>query len=193
MKTRLLPLAMLAAFVVAFAGLVSACGGGDSQLSLEEYFEVLEDVLMDADDSGNKLGEEFVENLEDADDDEEEVEAYLDFFDESLALIKAVRDDVDGLNPPDEAEAEHDDFVEATDSLAEAFEEVVEDAEDADSGSEIEDLLDEADDLTEAGEDVERACADLQEIADDEDIDVDLRFDLDCGGESDADFDDDGE
>ncbi|MDZ4278247.1 MAG: hypothetical protein U1B78_03815 [Dehalococcoidia bacterium] len=179
MRGRFLPGAIVIGLLFAFGGLMGGCvfGFGGGQLTLEEYFEELEQISKDVDDRAAELEDDFDKSLDAADGDEEEVEAYLTFFDESLAALEDARDDVDGLSPPDEVEAEHGDFVEAADAAVEAFGELIDEAQDADSGSEIDELLVDDQSLADAGEELDDACFALQDIADDEDIDVDL----DCG------------
>ncbi|MDZ4278246.1 MAG: hypothetical protein U1B78_03810 [Dehalococcoidia bacterium] len=180
MKTRLLMM-VLAAPLLAFGGLVVACGGGGGGLTLEEYFEELEQISKDVDDRSTDVEDEFSEDIDNAEDDAEEVELTQAFLDDILSLGEELRDDLEGLDPPDEVADEHDAYVEAVNGALDALQGIADEAEDADSRDDIEALFDE-DEFTEAGENVDDTCLDLQEIADDEDIDVDLN----CGDDGDG-------
>ena len=80
MRVRILPAAVLATIVVAFAGLIAACGGGGDDLTLEEYFEQLEEIAQQFQDDGDDADDDFEDALSEADDEDEAVEAYRDFL-----------------------------------------------------------------------------------------------------------------
>ncbi len=174
MKTRILPLAFVAALVLAFGAIAAACGGGGEPLTLEEYFQRLDEVLDNADDRFEALVDQCREDVESA---ESELAATRCFFDASAQVLKDVQDETDDLDPPAEAAAAHEELVTAGADFEQLVDDFGERFGDIESMSELEELS-EAPELEEAGKRVEQACFDVEEIARENDIEVGL----DCDG-----------
>jgi hypothetical protein len=167
---------LLAALAVAAALLVS-CSGGDDALSLDDYFEQLAAIDARFEEDGDAIDDPFDTpadaSLEDRqariEDARGSLEPVFEQYEESLA----------DLDPPDEVRDQHDNYVAAMDAFIEAFEQWLTDLEDAPSNEEFDALL-EAVPVGAAAERAVDACNELQSIADDSDINVDLKCD---GGE----------
>ncbi len=178
MKARFLPLALIAALLLAFGAIAAACGddGNGGELTREEYFERLETHGQDYDDAGNALDEEMEGKFDPAASEDEQVEVFRDFLDEALPLVSDFVNDLDDLDPPAAAADAHNDAVDAGQDLVEMFENVIVVAEDADSFADVAALL-EAPGFTEASDTFTNACLALEGVAAENDIDIDLR----CG------------
>lgn len=179
---RISPFGIIAALLVLL--FAAGCGGGgdddddgdsdqdqeeeenEDALSLEDYFQEVESIGNEADEQAADI---------------ETLDQYLDF-------ARQVADDFGDLSPPQEAEAEHEDYLDAIEGIVDEAQEI----EDDEPGLTLEELSEtETPEFDAAIEDVETACSALQDIADEEEIDVDL----DCGGDSssDSDSEEDGE
>lgn len=180
MKTRLVPLALIAVMVLAFGAIAAACGdggdGGGDELTLEEYFQRLETIGQDYDDAGSALNQEMEAKFDAAAPEDEQIALFRDFLDEALPLVSDFVNDLDDLSPPAAAADAHNDAVEAGQDLVGMFENVIVVADEATLFADAAALLD-APGFTEASDSFTNACLALQEIADDNGIDVDLR----CG------------
>ena len=176
MKTRILPLAFIAVLLLAFGAIAAACGGGGEPLTLEEYFQRLDEIFEGADERFEALGDQCEELAES---EEAEIEAARCFFDSSVQVLNHVQDETDDLDPPAEAAVAHEELVTAGADLEQLGEEFSERFADIESMAELEELA-EAPELESAGERFERTCFDLEEIARENDIEVDLR----CGDDN---------
>ena len=158
----------IGALLVALGAIAAACGGGE--LSLEEYFQRVD-----------QAGDEFdtrIEGLEDAFPEAfEEPTVTRDFF---TAAVPIFRDFIDGLaaiDPPAAVEDEHNERVAAGEAFEERVGDLVNRLADVESASELEDLFDELEEdpeFTAAEERFEAACLSLQGIADANGVGVDL-------------------
>jgi hypothetical protein len=160
----------LAAALIATVAVACNDGGGDS-MTLDEYFAEL-DRLQNAGDE-RIAGVEFPMIDEQAPI-EESREAYLTYFDNVVEAAEDVTDDINGLDPPDEAKALHDEYVEALRGIPEFANGYKERVSDAGSQQELAAVLlgDTEDDAI--NESIDEACTALQELADDNEIEVDL-------------------
>lgn len=146
---------------------VVACGG-DEELTLEEYFERVTEIADSRDAETDELEQKFDE-LE-----ENEVDAFSGLVGDMARLTRDAFKDMDGLNPPAEAEAAHDEFVSAGFAMSDAFDEVVEELGDAESMEDAFGVMSDTPDLQAAEERSNNACAALQAVADDAGIDADM-------------------
>ncbi len=166
MRLRLPLLLVIGVLLPALGAIAAACGGGE--LSLEEYFQQVD-----------QAGDEFdtrIEGLEDAFPEAfEEPAVTRDFF---TAAIPIFRDFIDGLaaiDPPAAVEDEHNEAVAAGEAFEERIEEFVNQLADVETSSELEDFFTEEDpEFTAAEERFDAACLSLQGIADENGIAVDL-------------------
>lgn len=157
---------------------LSACGGGDGgELSLEEYFQQVETIVDDFGGQIAALGDPFEA---DVDSDEERTELIRDYTRAAAALWRDSVEDFRDMEPPAEVAAAHDEAVEARDDRAEFAQDLAEQLEGVGSAAELEAWFTEArreheDALASAAERSEQACLELQRIADDSGIDVELQ------------------
>jgi hypothetical protein len=141
---------------------VSACGGGG--LTLEEYFDKLEEMDADAGEQLDEIGND-ISDAEDLD----EVKDLVDDFSEALEDYVGGLED---LKAPGDAEDAHDDYVAAASEALDEWDKFRDDVQDAETIDELS-LLDTAG-VDDAADRVTAVCLDLQEIADDNDINVSL-------------------
>jgi hypothetical protein len=158
----------IAGLLLAGAAGVSACSdddGGGNELTLEEYFEKLEA----ASDTFTEETDAIAEDLSDT----EDLDEIRDGFGKLPALVDDFVGEMEDLNPPEEAQDAHDAAVEAGGEFRDAVDGVLEELEDVDAVEELSEVLD-GDEVTSADEAFSAACRDLQDLADDNDIDVNL-------------------
>ena len=144
-----------------------ACSDGGDALTLEEYFKKLDEI----DDEQTRASDALDEQIS-ALEGEADVEVALDLFNQQVDLIEEFVEDVDGLDAPDEVSDVHE---EALTNLREAvadFRDIVRDAEGATTLGELFASLEDAD--FSAFEAAAENCRELQQIATDSDIEVDL-------------------
>ena len=185
MKARILPLAFIAALVLAFGAVAAACGsggssaGGGEPLTLEEYFLELEAIVNQAEERYLEVIEESRE-LSSADV-EQRIDEFLDVPSGNLSQSQEILESFDELNAPEQARDAHKAFVEAGGDILTAYESFFDRLEELESTAEptelLVDLLQELferESFVDAGERLQQACFDLEEIASENDIEVDL-------------------
>lgn len=96
-------------------------------------------------------------------------------FEEIRDITREFVAGLEAIDPPDEAQALHDDSLEATRDLIEATNRLIADGEELESISDFDDVT--FSEFFAAGARLDEICIDLQKLADDEAIDVDLGCD----------------
>jgi hypothetical protein len=163
-----------AALLLVIAVIATGCGGGGDteQLSLEEYFRQTETVIHGSFSRLNGLEDQYPGALE-------EPEATRDFFDEALTLIRTGADQLAAIEPPDEVRDVHDEAVDAIEGFRDMAEDFTDRLADVESASDFQQWFDEAAPaITAANARVAAPCLELEAIAAENGIDVDL----DCPG-----------
>lgn len=150
--------------------LVAACNDDGGSLSLEEYFERVDELDQAQQDRSTELEDELDALGEDA-----SVDQVADSFQDQIGVLRDFVDDMDDLEPPDEVRETHDEAVRALNAAADQFASALEDFRDA-ASIEAAFAAFESADLSES-EKADDACRELQAIANDNDVGVDL----DCG------------
>jgi hypothetical protein len=176
MPSRLGGLSLATAGLAALGALAAACGSGGEALTLEEYFQRVDEIGGEAEAGFEEGAAE--PPAEDAS--EEEVATFAqDSIRQSATVLQEARDSLDELDPPSEVEGPHGQFISALGKEAEAIQAVADGLPDALSTSDLEALDAEFDtpELNEAYEQQNKACLALQAVADKNEIDVDLE----CG------------
>ncbi len=187
MKTRS-ALLMLALVLISTVGLLAAaCGGESSDASpLETFFQSVKQVIDDADveadeveagmDAGRAVAEDFAGLLE-------VLQGGVRGFQQ---LASGAHDDLENIDAPGQIAGLHGEFVEIFGTAADALEDIEADLGEIDPSADEEALFEQitefGDDITEAfgslGDKSNSICTELQDIADENEIDVDLE----CGG-----------
>ena len=170
MKTRLVPLALIATLVLAFGTIAAACGGGGEALTLEEYFQEVDGLIDNVADEAEAIGEEAFADLDLSAPLEEQIEAWRSFYSGYQAVTEQFSEGMRELDPPAEVEDAHNALVEAADDFAQAS---------GDISDKLAEVATQADFVAASaafGElgNPEEACSDLQGIADENGIDVSL-------------------
>jgi hypothetical protein len=158
---------VFACAAIFFAVAAAGCNDEGESATIEEYFQELDGVDDQFESDTNDIDNRG-QQLED-----EDVDGATDLFEELIDVIEAFVDKLRDLDPPEEAEEAHDQAVENFEEAADEFRERLDAARDANSvegflesvfGTEQSDAIDAA----------TEACLDLERIAADNDIDVDL-------------------
>jgi hypothetical protein len=152
--------------------LIVACGGSDS-MSLEEYLTEFARIGEETEDAVDAVPTPDVGSDPSV---EEGKDALTDYFDEIRDVTDGARDEIEDLEPPSEAEDEHENFLEEIDELLDAINAYAERIADADTVEEFQAATSDTSDLDATNF---SACDDLQQLADENDIDVDLQCDED--------------
>ena len=162
--------ALVVVALMAGSVLLVACGGGDGdELTLDEYFQKFEDIKETYDARGEAVDEEASALGDD-------VGAFKDYFGDLQDIFDETLDDVKGLDPPAEARAAHDNFVAALTDAQAKMDDFGDQIADVETLSELMATVGElaTPEFEATAENIEEACRDLQEIADENNIDVDL-------------------
>lgn len=169
MKTRLVHLVLIAMLVLAFGAIAAACGdNGDDTLTLEEFFQQVEELDDQFEADAAPLEEELAQLTE-----ESSLDEVLDIVGRQADVIEDFVDELDGLSPPDEAADLTDETVSAGRDVVQALRDGIEDAEGAESIEDIAELF-AGFETAEAGSRFEQACLDFEQLAADNGIAVDL-------------------
>jgi hypothetical protein len=148
-----------------------ACTDDDgNELTLEEYFQRIEDLDNDFSERGDAAFENVPDEPE-VTDVRDALIAFTDILDDFVA-------ELDDLEAPEEARDAHDRAIDSGNEVRAEYERLVDLADDAES---VDDLVSEtqSESFTEASDRFTTACLDLQEVANENSIDVGLS----CGDE----------
>ena len=173
MKTWFVPLA-LAAVLLAFGAIASACGSGGEALTLEEFFQRVGEL---DDEQATREGEieaqlEDLETLEEA----EALARIRDNFPQFVTLLEDFVDGLAALEPPEEAAELHEEVVRAGREVVRLFGDLVGEVENVES---LEDffVLFEIEEVNAATERFDQVCLDTEQFAANNGIEVDLDCD----------------
>jgi hypothetical protein len=159
---------MSSSVVIGVAAIAFAACGGSDAMTLEEYFEEFQTTNNEFEERADKLFEEV---------DDTDPDALKQAFRDTPPLIDEFIDELQAMDPPSEAADAHNEAVEAGRVLVQEYEAFVEDFDDTDGS--LDELLEvlegiETSALGDALEEFGTACEQLQTIADDNEIEVDL-------------------
>jgi hypothetical protein len=150
-------------------------GGGGDELSLEEYFQRTDTVFARSDQEIDALNAELEEALGPETTVEEGIAAIESFLTDSLRVLSDAADDLEALNAPEEVKEQHEVFVGAVRDASGQSEAFLEGLRGVDTEAELEQLVTEFDEeTTRTQQEADAACLELQQIADDNGISVDL-------------------
>jgi hypothetical protein len=152
--------------LIAVMLLLAACGGngGAGEVSLEEYFNRLEVLSDDVRSRANGLSEPA------------SPEDVAGVFSQSIDIFHDFLSEVRDLNPPRAAQRQHDALVHALEDFIDANEDLFGELEDASTEADFQVIFESAPTVAEQAV-YSRACADLKQVA----TDNNLRVNLDCG------------
>ncbi|MDO8614880.1 MAG: hypothetical protein Q7T33_03965 [Dehalococcoidia bacterium] len=168
MKLRFFVLFGVVLLALSLAG---ACGGGGGELSLQAYFQRLGDISKRVDDRDQEL----TTNFPNAFSDPEQTRGYYDDF---LPTADQALSDIKKLDPPDEAQAAHDEFAAALDDFVKSLKTVREGLDDVESGDDLQTFFDDrSDEISPKSDRFQLACSGLQDLAGQNKIEVDLQCD----------------
>jgi hypothetical protein len=153
--------------VAVFGGWACSDDSGEA-LSLEEYFQKLDEAENKFTESGDAVFEGTSEEPT-----PEELEEVLGEFTDVIGTFVS---DLEALEPPEEAQEAHDAAVAAGSTASDAYDELVEAAGDAESAEALFNSP-EGEAANTAVEAFSEVCVDLQEVADSNNIEVDLNCD----------------
>lgn len=147
-----------------------ACNDDGDDLTLEEYFQRVDEI----DNDSNQRIDAVFNGITD----ENDVEQFRAAFKEFAPLLQDAADDFDGIDPPGDAEAEHNTMADALNDFAAKANDIADDADDIEASTpdEFFAAVDEQG-FTEAEEKFDTACQDLLQVAADNSIQVEI----DCG------------
>lgn len=166
---RITRVALIAGIALAGATFAIACGDDGGELTLQEYFDKLQEI----DDENQTRSEEIDQELEALG--EEDFDKARDLLKEQADEFDRFVNEIEGLEPPAEAADAHDEAVEALRALVAEFKKANDAIEDADSFEDADAAFSEVDfsQFDRASE----ACRQLEAIAADNDITTDLNCD----------------
>jgi hypothetical protein len=172
-------LAMLAAaaLLVGFATLGCGLRNGGGGLTLEEYFQKIDEVQNNND--ATFATQEASQEEPSADATGEELAAFLrDSITESADVLRNSAADADDIDPPDEVADPHDDIVAALNDAVAALDGLADSVPDTLTLADLaEGTFFDSDDLNAAFDSLAAACNTLEGIATANDITVDLACD----------------
>lgn len=151
--------------MVCAAFLLSGCDDDGDSFTLDAYFEKVEGFVEDYEADQN----EAFTTLDESNDLDELKDAFGSIPDNLSTFLDEMR----ALAPPDEAAEAHDDVIEAGDTFLEALEEVNGDVQET---ATVDAFIEAAgsDELQELSAAFNATCPPLQDIATENDVDVDL-------------------
>ena len=171
MKMRLLFAAVAMGLLLAFGAVTGACkngGGGGGALTLEEFFQRVDELDNDFEARNAEIEAEFEELSE-----EEALDQGPDLLGRQAELVRDFVDGLSELDPPEEASDLLEEAVSAGRDVADTFDGLVAELEGAQS---LDDLFSffEDPDFTAGRARFSQVCFDLEQLAADNDITIDL-------------------
>ena len=171
--TRTAALATIALLAVAGGWACNDDGGDD--LTLEEYFQRVDEIDNDS--------TERIDAVFNGITDENDVEQFRDAFKDFAPIIDDVASDFDDLDPPDEAKDKHDAMASALNAFSDKASEIADGVDDIEASTPDEFFGTIGDQGFDAASDTfTAACVDLQQLATDNNITVEI----DCSEEEEA-------
>ena len=176
----------IAALLIVLGGTIVSCGDDEqSNLTLPEYFSQLESLAEDAGREIDAIEARYPDVTSDDESlsDAERVSQTRERINEIMVVARDIVDDLDDISPPGEAKDAHNavtdglrDVAERTEEsmASEAYEEFIICIANASSPDEMGQSIDafQEPELVAAGERLDEACADLEEVAAANEIEV---------------------
>jgi hypothetical protein len=161
--------------IVAVALGAVACNDGGDKLTLEEYFQEVDQIDND---STERIDAAFNDIT-----DQSDIQQFKDAFKQFAPILDDAADHFDALDPPDDVREAHDAMAEALNAFADKANDIAADVDEIEASTpeELFTAIDE-EGFSEAADAFDARCLDLQQIANDHSVVVDL----DCGDEDEA-------
>lgn len=169
LNLRWIPVLLAALAAAALVGF--ACGGGDSESTLDEYFKKLDAVTQDIDKRLADLQGKYPNAFQQTKD----TKSYLS---EYVPTVKAAVDGLGQISPAKETKDAHKQYVAAGRDFVKSIETAAASISKVENDSDLEAALGQVNDnkdLAAASDRFDKACRDIQKIADDNKIKVDLK------------------
>jgi len=170
-------LAQISVALIAAAGLAwTAAGckdGGGGALSLDEYFEEYEQLDNEAENGTADLEREYDAALTSTTLNDDVRTDLQEFYTKQIDVRQEYVDEISKLDPPNEAQAAHDASISSYEAVLAAFTGIIDDIGEAQTASDLETIFS-GEGLSAAIEAATKACIDLQQVADDNNINVNL-------------------
>ena len=153
------------------AAVAVACGGGDSggELSVEQYFEQVGAIVEGLQDRTVTFEQPLEQEF---DSEAEQIGAFRDAFSTAIPIFRAFVDDLGDIDAPPEVADAHGDLIAGIAGLVDGLEDLTDGLEGVKTLSEMQDLV--ISGFGSAIGQLAAACLQLQTIADENAIDVDL-------------------
>lgn len=175
---RRIAMAFSGSVLLTLVALAGACGG-DSELTLAEYFTEVESLASEFTEQGEDVEQAFEETYPDDyefESEQQEVEAVHDFYEDSVPIFRSFVDGLDDIDPPAEVADAHQAAVDAGKDALTALEDIASGLGDAETRDAAAAVFEGAD-FDGVSDRFTETCTELQGIADTEGIVVDLQ----CG------------
>jgi hypothetical protein len=170
---------MLTFVTLAWTSLAAGCGGDgsddDGPMTLEAYFDRIAEIREESREQADEIVAEMDSRAQDAEGTEGSIPVLEDGLRQFEELASSVVTDLNDITPPQEAQAAHASVTAAFETGAVAIGDAQDALGDVDSEDELQAFTAEVDqefaDLTASAD---AACLELQAVADDNGIDVEL-------------------
>ena len=169
---------LAATLVLGVSALPAACDGGGG-LSLEEYFQKVDAIGDETDQQGDEA-DRLLDDFDPSAPAEEQIAAFQAYAEALVALVRDFHDRLAEIDPPEEVADSHDEWVGQVGEYLELVEEVGDRVADVESTEDVERLGNElfgSPEATDLFSRVDQTCQELQGIADDNGVEVDME----CG------------
>ncbi len=176
MKRRVLGFLLVTALLFGVGTITAACGGGEAELTLDEYFQKLETVSDDLEQRGEALGTELEEDIDLETGELPSIETLRRLLSEGVSASQDALDETERLDPPPDVKSAHNEFVEAARGRVEFIESVVDEVVESESVSDLLEIFTQVSLGSEQETRFEDACRALEQIA----VDNGIQADLNC-------------
>ncbi len=181
MKNRYLPLVLVASLLLLIGSVAAGCSsdddngnGGGEPLTLDAWFGQLETLSQAYADDLDALDKEAEADFDEADSEDEAIEVWVSFVEDKRSTTDGFVGDLDDLRAFDEAAAAHSEAVTAGQELVSLYGDALTIVDLSGTFDEAALIL-EGPGILDALDRFGAACVALQDIADSNGIDVDLR------------------
>jgi len=174
MRPRVLGFLLVTALLLGVSTIAAACGGGEDELSLEQYFQQLQTISDDLEERGQVIASELGGDFDPETGELPSIDTLQRFLSEAVSAHQDALNEAESLDPPSEVESAHDEFVQATRDRVEFIESLADQAAESGSASGLLEIFTQVSLGSEQETRFEDACQELERIAVDNGIGADL-------------------